>query len=61
MDVSERFLQTALDGIHDCISIVDKNFQIIFVNEAASRRAEKIGVPCWGISVMHNCGKKYAV
>lgn len=41
MDVSERFLQTALDGIHDCISIVDKNFQIIFVNEAASRRAGK--------------------
>ncbi|KAB2834754.1 MAG: PAS domain-containing protein [Candidatus Brocadia sp.] len=41
MDVSERFLQTALDGIHDCINIVDKNFRIIFVNEAASKRAGK--------------------
>ncbi|NUO10306.1 MAG: PAS domain-containing protein [Candidatus Brocadia sp.] len=41
MEVSERFLQTALDGIHDCINIVDKNFQIIFVNEAASKRVGK--------------------
>ncbi|MBI2472369.1 MAG: PAS domain-containing protein [Planctomycetes bacterium] len=41
MEVSERFLQTALDGIHDCINIVDKDFKIIFMNEAASQRAGK--------------------
>jgi len=41
MEVSERFLQTALDGIQDCINIVDKDFRIIFMNEAASRRTGK--------------------
>lgn len=41
MDVSARFLQTALDGIDDCINIVDKKFQIIFINEAASKRVGK--------------------
>ena len=41
MEVSERFLQTALDGIQDCINIVDKDFKIIFMNEAASQRAGK--------------------
>ncbi len=41
MEVSERFLQTALDGIRDCINIVDKDFKIIFMNEAASQRAGK--------------------
>ncbi|MEK7788688.1 MAG: ATP-binding protein [Planctomycetota bacterium] len=41
MEVSERFLQTALDGIQDCINIVDKDFKIIFMNEAASRRTGK--------------------
>ena len=41
MDVSKRFLQTALDGVRDCIYIVDRNFKIIFMNEAASRRAGK--------------------
>jgi len=41
MEVSERFLQTALDGIQDCINIVDKDFKIIFMNETASRRAGK--------------------
>lgn len=41
MEVSERFLQTALDGIHDCINIIDKDFQIIFVNEAASKMGGK--------------------
>lgn len=65
MDVSERFLQTALDGIHDCINIVDRNFQIIFVNEAASKRAGKnwrslLGNTCyaqlWGKSApCENC------
>lgn len=65
MDVSARFLQTALDGIHDCINIVDKNFQIIFINEAASKRAGKnwrmmLGNKCyaqlWGKSTpCENC------
>lgn len=65
MDVSARFLQTALDGIHDCINIVDKNFQIIFINEAASKRAGKnwrtmLGNKCyaqlWGKSApCENC------
>ena len=41
MEVSERFLQTALDGIQDCINIVDKDFKIIFMNETASQRAGK--------------------
>src|SRR3989338_1656559 len=41
MEVSEKFLQTALDGIHDCINIVDKDFKIIFMNEAASQRTGK--------------------
>src|SRR3989337_415475 len=41
MEVSERFLQTALDGIQDCVNIVDKDFKIIFMNETASRRAGK--------------------
>ena len=41
MEVSERFLQTALDGIRDCINIVDKDFKIIFMNEAASQRTGK--------------------
>ncbi len=62
---TEKFLQTALDGIQDCISIVDKNFQIIFVNEAASKRAGKnwrtlVGNKCyaqlWGkSSPCENC------
>src|SRR5574340_157164 len=52
MEVSERFLQTALDGIHDCINIIDKNFQIIFVNEAASKiggkkRQTMLGNKCY--------------
>lgn len=65
MDISERFLQTALDGIHDCINIVDRNFRIIFVNEAASKRAGKnwrslLGNTCyaqlWGKSApCENC------
>lgn len=59
MEVSEKFLQTALDGIHDCINIIDKNFQIIFVNEAASKmggkkRQSMLGNKCyaelWGKS-----------
>ncbi len=59
MEVSEKFLQTALDGIHDCINIIDKNFQIIFVNEAASKiggknRLSMLGNKChrelWGKS-----------
>lgn len=59
MEVSEKFLQTALDGIHDCINIIDKNFQIIFVNEAASKmggkkRQSMLGNKCytqlWGRS-----------
>ena len=41
MEVSERFLQTALDGIQDCINIVDKDFKIIFMNETAGQRAGK--------------------
>lgn len=41
MEVSEKFLQTALDGIQDCINIVDKDFKIIFMNEAASQRTGK--------------------
>jgi len=41
MEVSERFLQTALDGIQDSINIVDKDFKIIFMNETASQRAGK--------------------
>lgn len=65
MEVSEKFLQTALDGIQDCISIVDKNFKIIFINEAASKRAGKnwrtmLGNKCyaqlWGKSTpCENC------
>lgn len=65
MDVSARFLQTALDGIDDCINIVDKNFQIIFINEAASKRVGKnwrtlLGNKCyaqlWGKSApCENC------
>lgn len=52
MEVSERFLQTALDGIHDCIHIVDRNFKIIFVNEAAGRKSGKqrqslVGKKCY--------------
>lgn len=41
MEVSERFLQTALDGMQDCINIVDKDYKIIFMNEAASQRTGK--------------------
>ncbi len=41
MEVSERFLQTALDGIQDCVNIVDRDFKIIFMNETASRVAGK--------------------
>ena len=41
MEVSEKFLQTAMDGIQDCINIVDKDFKIIFMNEAASQRTGK--------------------
>ncbi|HHT9159566.1 MAG: hypothetical protein A2099_05100 [Planctomycetes bacterium GWF2_39_10] len=41
MEVSERFLQIALDGIQDCINIVDKDFKIIFMNEVASQRTGK--------------------
>ena len=37
MEISERFLQTALDGIHDCINIVNRDFQIVFMNDAASK------------------------
>lgn len=37
MEISEKFLQTALDGIHDCVNIVNRDFQIIFMNEAASK------------------------
>lgn len=37
MEISEKFLQTALDGVHDCINIVNRDFQIIFMNEAASK------------------------
>ncbi|GAN34025.1 MAG: PAS domain-containing protein [Candidatus Brocadia sp. AMX2] len=65
MDVSARFLQTALDGIDDCINIVDKKFQIIFINEAASKRVGKnwrtmLGNKCyaqlWGKSApCENC------
>lgn len=52
MEVSEKFLQTALDGIHDCINIVDKDFQIIFVNKAASKvsgkgRQQLLGNKCY--------------
>lgn len=46
MDVSARFLQTALDGIDDCINIVDKKFQIIFINELQVRESGKIGEQC---------------
>ena len=41
MEVSEKFLQTALDGIQDCVNIVDRDFKIIFMNETASRVAGK--------------------
>jgi len=54
MEVSERFLQTALDGIQDCINIVDKDFKIIFMNETASQRAGKkwqllLGNKCYAV------------
>ena len=58
MEVSERFLQTALDGIQDCINIVDKDFKIIFMNETASQRAGKNGNYCWETSAMQSYGKK---
>src|SRR3989338_8445585 len=41
MEVSEKFLQTALDYIHDYINIVDKDYNIVFLNEASSRLAKK--------------------
>jgi len=41
MEVSEKFLQTALDYIHDYINIVDKDYNIVFLNEASSRLARK--------------------
>ena len=41
MEISERFLQTALDGIYDYINIVDRHFKIIFMNEAATLRTGK--------------------
>lgn len=52
MDVSARFLQTALDGIDDCINIVDKKFQIIFINEAASKR---VGKKNWRTMLGNKC------
>lgn len=41
MEILERFLQAALDGIQDYINIVDRDFKVIFVNKAASQIAGK--------------------
>ena len=40
---SEKFLQSVLDGIEDSIRIVDRDFNIIFLNEMAVKRAGSSG------------------
>lgn len=52
LGASWSFLQSVLDGMPDLINIVDKNFQIIFVNEAAAAQAYKpkaqlVGKKCY--------------
>lgn len=52
LGASWSFLQSVLDGMPDLINIVDKDFQIIFVNEAAVTQARKpktqlIGKKCY--------------
>ncbi|MBM4055675.1 MAG: PAS domain-containing protein [Planctomycetes bacterium] len=41
MEVSENFLQTAIDGIRAYINIVDKDYRIIFVNDAITKKLQK--------------------
>ena len=41
---SKKFLQSVLDGIQDSIKIVDKDFNIIFLNEKATKRIGDTGV-----------------
>ncbi|KKM64140.1 hypothetical protein LCGC14_1504390 [marine sediment metagenome] len=40
---SEKFLQSVLDGIEDSIRIVDRDFNIVFLNEMAVKRAGNSG------------------
>ncbi len=40
---SEKFLQSVLDGIEDSIRIVDRDFNIVFLNEMAVKRAGSSG------------------
>jgi two-component system, NtrC family, sensor kinase len=40
---SEKFLQSVLDGIEDSIRIVDRDFNIVFLNESAAKRAGNKG------------------
>lgn len=52
LGASWSFLQSVLDGMPDLINIVDKDFQIIFVNEAAANQARQpkaqlIGKKCY--------------
>jgi PAS domain S-box-containing protein len=52
LGASWNFLQSVLDGMPDLINIVDKDFQIIFVNEAAANQARQpkaqlIGKKCY--------------
>ena len=59
LGASWSFLQSVLDGMPDLINIVDKNFQIIFVNEAAVTQARKpkaqlIGKKCYKELWGHN-------
>lgn len=39
----EKFLQSVLDGIEDSIRIVDRDFNIVFLNEMAVKRAGNSG------------------
>ncbi|MGR3311548.1 MAG: histidine kinase dimerization/phospho-acceptor domain-containing protein, partial [Candidatus Brocadiales bacterium] len=52
LGASWSFLQSVLDGMPDLINIVDKNFNIIFVNEVAAAQARQpkaqlIGKKCY--------------
>jgi PAS domain S-box-containing protein len=40
---SEKFLQSVLDGIEDSIRIVDRDFNIVFLNEMAVKRTGNTG------------------
>ncbi len=51
---SRKFLQSILDGIQDPIRIVDENYQIVFINKAATKAVGKpfdeiVGKKCFDL------------